>query len=194
MTRLENPVEATRRLREEHQVISKVLDCFDIALGEAREAGALDGPIFEKFVDFFRGFADQCHHCKEEDRLFPVLVSAGIPNEGGPIGCMLAEHEQARAFVRAIAERLEAAGRGDGAAINALIEHGEMFIDLMRNHIAKENNVLFNMADGILDESQIERLSRSYDDAEAQPEYCARLARSRVIADVLMDRYGVGAP
>lgn len=187
-------MEATRRLREEHQVISKVLDCFDIALGEAREAGVLDGPIFEKFVDFFRGFADQCHHCKEEDRLFPVLVSAGIPKEGGPIGCMLAEHEQARAFVRAIAERLEVAGRGDGSAIDALIEHGEMFIDLMRNHIAKENNVLFNMADGILDESQIERLSRSYDDAEAQPEYCARFARSRVIADVLMDRYGVGAP
>ena len=194
MTRPENPVEATRRLREEHQVISKVLDCFEIALGEAREAGALDGPIFEKFVDFFRGFADQCHHCKEEDRLFPVLVLAGIPKEGGPIGCMLAEHEQARAFVRAIAERLEAAGRGDGAAIDALIEHGEMFIDLMRNHIAKENDVLFNMADGILDESQIERLSRSYDDAEAQPEYFARFARSRVIADELTRRYGVPAP
>lgn len=187
-------MEATRRLREEHQVISKVLDCFEIALGEAREAGALDGPIFEKFVDFFRGFADQCHHCKEEDRLFPVLVSAGIPNEGGPIGCMLAEHEQARAFVRAIAERLEAAGRGDGAAIDVLIEHGERFVDLMRNHIAKEDNVLFTMADGILDGSQVGRLIRSYEEAEAQPEYCARFTCSRAIADVLMDRYGVGAP
>ena len=187
-------MKATRCLREEHQVILRVLGCFEIALRETRETGVVDGPTFEKFVEFFRGFADHCHHCKEEDRLFPVLVSAGIPKEGGPIGCMLAEHEQARAFVRSIAEQLAPAGQGDAAAIQFVLDQGELYIDLLRNHIAKEDNVLFNMADGVLDEPAVEDLAKAYGEVETTPEYCQRLERCRAVADELADRYCVAAP
>jgi hemerythrin-like domain-containing protein len=186
-------MEATRCLREEHQVILRVLGCFEMALREARESGVLDLPTFEKFIEFFRGFADQCHHCKEEDRLFPVLVSAGIPKEGGPIGCMLAEHERARAFVRSIAERLAAAGQGNAAALEFVVDQGELYIDLLRNHIAKEDNVLFNMADGVLDESAVENLATAYDEVATTPEYCRRLERCRAVADELGERFGVAA-
>ena len=186
-------MEATRCLREEHQVILRVLGCFEIALREAREAGAIDLATFEKFVEFFRGFADHCHHCKEEDRLFPVLVSAGIPKEGGPIGCMLAEHEQARAFVRSIAEQLVPAGEGDAAALQLVLDQGEDYIDLLRNHIAKEDNVLFNMADGVLDEPAVEGLARAYGEVETTPEYCQKFERCRAVADELADLYGVSA-
>ncbi|MCP3902269.1 MAG: hypothetical protein GY715_01425 [Planctomycetes bacterium] len=187
-------MEATRCLREEHQVILRVLGCFEIALREAREADAVDLATFEKFVEFFRGFADRCHHCKEEDRLFPVLVSAGIPKEGGPIGCMLAEHEQARAYVASIAERLEPAAGGDAAAIQFVLDQGELYLDLLRAHIAKEDNILFNMADGVLDGPAVEGLARAYGEEQAAPEYCRNLERCRAVAGELADRYGVGAP
>jgi hemerythrin-like domain-containing protein len=183
-------MEATRCLREEHQVILKVLGCFEVALREAREAGGLDQAAFGKFIEFFKGFADLCHHCKEEDRLFPVLVSAGVPNEGGPIGCMLAEHASARELVRSMDERLEAAGRGDATATRSILDHGEMYVQLLRDHIFKEDNVLFQMADGILDRPAVEGLTRAYGEAEAAPEYCRRLARCRAVADELSARYG----
>jgi hemerythrin-like domain-containing protein len=187
-------MEATRRLREEHQVILKVLDCFEIALRQAGASRALDLTTFEQFIEFFRGFADRCHHCKEEDRLFPVLVSAGIPKEGGPIGCMLAEHEQARAFVASIAEQIVPAAQGDAAAIQFVLDQGELYIDLLRNHISKEDNVLFNMADGILDGPAVEGLATAYGEVETSPEYCQRLERCRAVADELVERYPVAAP
>jgi len=187
-------MEATRRLREEHQVILRVLSCFEIAIREAREAEAIDLATFEKFVEFFRGFADHCHHCKEEDRLFPVLVSAGIPKEGGPIGCMLAEHEQARAYVGAIAERIAPAAQGDAAALRFVLDQGEFYIDLLRNHIAKEDNVLFNMADTVLTGPAVEGLCRAYGEEEAAPEYCRRLERCRAVADEFAGRFGVAVP
>jgi hypothetical protein len=56
---------------------------------------------------FFRNFADRCHHSKEEDELFPKMVEHGIPKEGGPIGVMLMEHDQGRAFVRGMSEAAE---------------------------------------------------------------------------------------
>ncbi len=96
----------TECLRNEHQIILIVLSCFEIALARARQSGCVQQVEFEPFVEFFRGFADKCHHCKEEDRLFPCLERKGIPREGGPIGVMLYEHEQARKHVRTIAGTL----------------------------------------------------------------------------------------
>src|SRR4030065_429878 len=77
-----------------------------------------DGPgkplspgVFIMAADFIKGFADGCHHKKEEGVLFPAMQAAGVPSEGGPISVMLAEHEQGRrltAGMRAAAERLPA--------------------------------------------------------------------------------------
>ena len=71
-------MDTTRCLREEHALILKVLDCFEIALDRARRDGRVSSQVFDPFVEFFRGFADRCHHCKEEDRLFPCLERCGM--------------------------------------------------------------------------------------------------------------------
>lgn len=44
------------------------------------------------FIGFLKEFADRCHHGREEGILFPALVNAGIPEQSGPIGVMLAEY------------------------------------------------------------------------------------------------------
>ena len=56
----------------------------------------VDPEHLEPIVEFFRVFADKCHHGKEEDLLFPEMEKAGVPKEMGPIGVMLAEHQQGR--------------------------------------------------------------------------------------------------
>ncbi len=33
---------------------------------------------FKKILDFIKGFADKCHHGKEEDILFPDLIDHGL--------------------------------------------------------------------------------------------------------------------
>lgn len=184
-------METTRCLREEHQLILKMLECFEIALGQARQSGKADRQTFEPFVEFFKGFADRCHHCKEEDRLFPCLERCGMPKEGGPIAVMLHEHGLGRAFVRAIAESLAAADAGDAAAVQAVLTEGRRFANLLRQHIMKEDHVLFEMADGMVQDADRLSLTQGYAEAESQPGYVADDEKCRKIAAQLMARYGV---
>ena len=82
-------------LMDEHRVIERVLDAFERMLS----LGVIDKAFTIKALDFFRQFADGCHHHKEEEQLFPAMESAGTPVEAGPIGCMLHEHELGRELV-----------------------------------------------------------------------------------------------
>ena len=89
----------TQILSDEHRIIERVLDAVQrLALAPARQ----NVEHWQKALEFIRGFADQCHHCKEEQVLFPALEAHGIPTEGGPVGMMLLEHEEGRSLVRAM--------------------------------------------------------------------------------------------
>jgi hemerythrin-like domain-containing protein len=152
----------TTVLREEHQVILSVLAALESFLNNNSTMDAQAVETLAKYASFLRLFADACHHGKEEDLLFPELEARGIPREGGPIGVMLAEHEQGRAFVRQMHEALPGARAGDTAAVDMLVAAGRAFIDLLRQHIEKENNILFMMADRVVDESSCARLCGEY--------------------------------
>ena len=99
-----------------------------------------------------------------------------------------------RDFVSSIGKHIEAAGQGDADAIRVALDHGEYYIELLRNHILKEDNILFNMADGLLHGPELEGLTASYGEAQAKPEYCAKMERCRAIAEEMTARYGVAAP
>jgi hemerythrin-like domain-containing protein len=185
-------MDTTRCLREEHQVILKVLDCFEVALRQSRESGRTRAETFAPFLEFFRDFADRCHHCKEEDRLFPCLERCGMQRDSGPLAVMMEEHRQGRAHVRAMAEALPAADQGDQSAILNILSEGASFLDLLRHHIMKEDHVLFEMADQIVDSPEQAQLTGAY--AEADGESRAMLARCRAIARDLCARYGIAPP
>lgn len=187
-------MQTTQCLRDEHQLILRVLDCFEIALADASEAGAASASVFDPFVAFFKGFADRCHHCKEEDRLFPTLERNGIPRDGGPIGMMLQEHEMGRSHIRAIAEALPASTNDDTDATQSVINHGYAFLGLLRNHIAKEDHVLFNMADQVVQGSDQAQLLDDYRAAEETDEYCKTIADCLAIAEQLTSQYGLAMP
>jgi hemerythrin-like domain-containing protein len=132
-------------LKNEHRVIERVLDAL-----ERRLSMPVDAEFFHKTIDFLRNFADGCHHAKEESELFPVLESAGIPREDGPIGCMLDEHQRGRMLIRTMADNVEAAERGNPSAAALVRSAATAYIGLLRQHILKEDNVLFVMADHVL--------------------------------------------
>ena len=152
----------TAILMEEHRVIERVLDAIERAVGGSR----IDREFFTKAIDFLRSFADGCHHHKEEDELFPLLESAGLPREGGPIGCMLHEHEEGRALIRTIAANVEAATRNEVPGVVALSGAASRYIALLRQHIRKEDTVLFRIADQMLGPEEQELLKAAFHRAE----------------------------
>lgn len=148
-------------LKNEHRVIERVLDAMEKQLPRP-----VDAKFYRDAIDFLRNFADGCHHAKEEKELFPVLESAGIPREGGPIGCMLDEHEMGRALIRKIESNIDAGGKGDAEAASTLRKAAHAYIRLLREHIFKEDNVLFVMADRALGPEEQELMRGAFERAD----------------------------
>jgi hemerythrin-like domain-containing protein len=154
---------ATELLSAEHRLIERVLDIIE-RLTAMPVVKMLDS--WKRALDFVRQFADQCHHLKEEKILFPAMEEHGIPNEGGPIGMMLIEHEEGRAYVGsmfAAVARLEA---GDESAQEPLLTSAAAYLRLLREHIQKEDDILFHMADGVIPAEEQTQLLRTFAEHE----------------------------
>ena len=151
-------------LVDDHTVILSVLDAVDAAAGQ----GAVEFPaeFYAKAFDFFAVFADRCHHAKEEDHLFPLLAQRGIPQGNGPLGFMLREHEIGRQHVAAVREALPRAAQGDSAARQAVRSEALAYVELLRQHIMKENQVLFMLAEHTLTSHDKEELYKRFQCAE----------------------------
>jgi hemerythrin-like domain-containing protein len=119
-------------------------------LADEDAGGELDLDAMDDCVTFIRLFADACHHGKEEDLLFPELEAAGLPRDRGPIAVMLYEHQQGRAYAGHMLDSLDGARQGDERARATLRNAARAYIQLIRNHIAKEDHILFGMADQVV--------------------------------------------
>jgi hemerythrin-like domain-containing protein len=133
------------------------------------EAGERVRPgLFREAVDFVRNFADKCHHGKEEVILFPRLEERGVPKEGGPLGMMLHEHDAGREYIQTIDGAIVAYEGGDEAAARVIAENVRGYIRLLGEHIWKEENVLFPMADQVLSLGDQRELEERFEQAETE--------------------------
>ncbi len=151
-------MEAVETLMSEHRIIERGIDALAAFAEEARRSTADDRLELGRFVTFIREFADACHHGKEEDILFKAMVEAGFPSQGGPIAVMLEEHDMGRAFVKQLADlaEQEAPWSADDRLRLADAAHG--YADLLRQHIFKEDTVLYPMAEAHLPPQAVERV------------------------------------
>lgn len=149
---------ATDILRDEHQVILRALLALEGAAGRLGDDGTPAEGVWAGLIGWLRAFADRNHHGKEEQALFPVLIKAGVPAEGGPIAVMLEEHAEGRALLATMH-----AGEPIHRAAAA-----HRYIRLLRDHIDKENEVLFPLADAVLDERDQAEVCREFANLDAQ--------------------------
>jgi hemerythrin-like domain-containing protein len=159
---------ATSILRDEHKAILKMIDTAEEAAGRLKKNVAVAPEILSGLLEFFHIFADHCHHGKEEDCLFPLLEQKGLPREGGPIGVMLHEHGQGRELIRIMGETACQFAGGQKEAGQRWAEAALAYAALLRNHISKENDILFIMADGILSEADQAKAVEAFEKIETE--------------------------
>ncbi len=158
---------ATAPLREDHRLIEKMLDALEGAARGMASGGEIPTKLLEDALEFSQTFVDRCHHGKEEVCLFPCLEKKGIPNEGGPIGVMLREHQ----LGREMATRVRVTMQGDVTKPEVRAELAQLcrdYVDHLRNHIFKEENILFNMGDDVMDRVDHESSVRCYERTEEE--------------------------
>ncbi len=151
---------ATQDLKNEHEAILFVLQILDKMLESSSSNVESALRYYGEVVYFLKIFADKCHHGKEENYLFKALVEKGITNEGGPVGVMLREHALGRNYISQMSRSQ------DEKNIEGFNNAAVLYRDLLRQHIDKENNVLFIMADKLINEQEQNILFQQFEQHE----------------------------
>ncbi len=159
---------ATDELKQEHRVIERMLAVIDAAAEKQRMGQTLPPDFFPRVVDFVRNFADRCHHGKEEENLFKAMEKHGIPGQDGPIGVMLVEHDRGRAYIREVDEASKRIASGDASALKTAIQNAVGYSGLLRDHIYKEDNILYHMADQVLTPAEQTALLEKFKQVEME--------------------------
>ena len=81
----------------EHRVIERVIALLRDELGNIARTGRVDLRLLDFSIDFFKTYADRCHHGKEEDILFRELKNKPLSAEHRTIiDELIEEHAFAR--------------------------------------------------------------------------------------------------
>lgn len=150
-------------LRAEHE---NILRGAAVAEAMARAVGAGSPPAADDcaaLCDFITGYAERWHHGKEEAQLFPAMEQAGMPHDQGPIGVMLHDHTMARAHTAAMLQGVTGLRSGAEGAAERFADGAASWAALLRDHIEKENEVLFHMADDVIPPPAMEELAAEFD-------------------------------
>lgn len=153
---------ATEQLKQEHEAILLMLQILEEISERLKNKKEVDLNDLKKILEFIRVFSDKCHHGKEEDLLFPALEKAGVPKDGGPIEMMLTEHDSGRAYIKGLSSALES------KSIKEIIENIDNYVSLLREHIDKENNILYQIADMHLSQKEQENLLKEFEKLEEE--------------------------
>ena len=159
---------ATEILKKEHQAILKMLEATETVAERLKRGERVPFETLKSFQEFFQIFADQCHHGKEENIFFPLLEARGMPKGGGPLGVMLNEHDQGRALVQEMRQAADAYGSGVEASGARWAQAAREYAALLRSHIAKEDQVLFPMAERLLSGSELEQVAEAFEKLEVE--------------------------
>jgi len=150
----------TRILSDEHKKILTVIDAL-LAECDALESGkAVDERFLKRVIGFVRDYADRFHHAKEEDILFVELCKDAVQMRCNPTRQMLYEHDLGRGFVKGIGEGLEEGDKGK------IIKNSRGYAELLKEHIFKEDSILYPMADEALGKEAQGRMLEKFRETE----------------------------
>jgi hemerythrin-like domain-containing protein len=157
---------ATQNLENDHVQILRLIEVME----RITESADPNVEHLELIVKVIREFADGLHHAKEEQLLFPLMVQKGFSNESGPVAVMLHDHAEGRNYVKGMAENISRFQHGDKTAIQGIYRNMLSYAYLLKNHIGKENNVLFRMADKAFTSAEQESLLLDFTKVELSQE------------------------
>ena len=157
----------TAALVAEHTLIKRMLALLEKFAPLTAAGEFTDWQFYLDGVDFIRQYADRFHHAKEEDILFEALIKNGMPRENSPVAAMLMEHDLGRGHVKAMETAAREALAGAGGREGTIAANALAYAALLRDHIAKEDEILYPLAERIIPEEMRAGIIAGYGEAEA---------------------------
>ncbi|MBU0673701.1 MAG: PAS domain-containing protein [Proteobacteria bacterium] len=145
----------------EHELIERAMAVLKTNL-EKLDDQEHDPRRMRRALDFLLEFGDAIHNRKEENHLFPLMHSRGIPKEGGPLGVMIAEHDAERTLLRQMLAGIDTLSKADLEEVISFKQDGLEYLAIRAEHIWKENDILYPMARQVLKPGDAENLLSSF--------------------------------
>jgi branched-chain amino acid transport system ATP-binding protein len=147
---------ATADLRREHELILRALAVLERAGRRLAAEQHVDHEVMTELVGFLRTLAEECHHRKEEDHLYPAMRRKGLSADGR-LASLLAAHGEGRDYLSTLSGLASAAERAAAALL---------FVRVTREHIAAEDRDVFPAADAMFPAAEQAELDRAYREME----------------------------
>jgi len=131
-------------LMAEHRLIERMVSLLIDELLSVSETSEADTSLIEQAVDFFRVYADNCHHGKEEYILFGQLSTKELSaKHRRTMEELIEEHVYARKVVGRLNNANNSYKEGRKEALNEVRGCLEELVVFYPNHIEKEDEDFF---------------------------------------------------
>ena len=140
-------------LKDDHQIIERALATLAAATVQLEGENAVRPGLFLSVVEFLEGFVHGIHFRREEGVLYAAMERAGAPRTAGPVGAAIREHETSRVAARSIRSAAERWEAGEESARQELADEARRYVSLLKQHLAREDQLLFPMADDMIPEA-----------------------------------------
>lgn len=180
-------------LVNEHRLIRRYLDNASVAIELMEENKLPPKEFFEAGLEFSKQFCDKYHHIKEEYEMFMALAQKKEGEIDAQIAFLRDQHEHARNYTAEISNSLEGYGKGDSFHIGNIREFLEKYVQLLRDHIHKEDHEFYPLALKTFSSPELEQLSENFtksDEKFGKDFFIQNENKVKNMEKLLTDKYG----
>jgi len=153
-------------LRHDHHVIQQVVAGMSAVADLLNSGKQVDPSVLSDLVQFLRVFADQCHHEKEEQHLFPLLATKASLSTRRELESLEREHRSAKQLVEQLAKVAAVYIHNPAAVQYRVIDLLQQLVELYPAHIWKEDFLLFPLAQQNLSQTEQQEMKEKFEDVE----------------------------
>lgn len=155
-------------LKEEHRLIERTLNVLEAWLKELEKGEEVPSHIFEEILELIHGLIEGSHKRKEEKILFRMVEESGSPREESPLKGILNDHEEGRKYIRNFEGALKSYKEGNRLVVETIIKNARSYIALLKQHIPREDDILYPMAERVIPEERKEELEEKLKEMEEE--------------------------
>ena len=150
-------------IRDEHRSIAAILHGMQYLVRQIREKKSkIDPRVFRAMLYYLDTFAERMHHPKEDLYLFKAMR-----RRGGDANALIAELEKEHAggelALRKLEQRLIRYEEGGDGEFSAFAEEVDSFVEGYWEHMRKEEEQVFPLAEKLLDAEDWESIDRAFE-------------------------------
>jgi hemerythrin-like domain-containing protein len=163
-----NSMKAFDDLSHEHELIRRMLSVLELLTRELQLDKLGAAADLREAIRFARGFADRCHHGKEERLLFPLIAGKNETVANMPVRILTSKHDAGRTLIKDLEDALPGIEAGDAGATAHAAQALTLYTRMLRKHIDKEENIVFPLARTLISQEVADKLAEQFEAVEQE--------------------------